>query len=158
MMPPFLNAMSQAIAGAQSNAKKIQHGFAHTKMMQSVLHQPTSISSLLQIQNLKAKTIGRSMRRQEDSKEPLKKSELTTLRRLKGKIWKINNLEQPPIWSTNLPSELGTKRDKTKQIPRVAAPSESSTSTAYPYLWKYAEWLDQAGLLGKRFHEICQYC
>ena len=157
-MPPFLNVMSQATAGAQSNAKKIQHGFAPTKMMQSVLHQPTSTSSWLQIQNSKVKMIVRSMRRQEDSKGQLKKFELTISRRLKGKIWKINNLEQLPIWSTNLPSELETKRGKTKQIPRGAAPSESNTSTAYPYLWKYAEWLDQAGLLGKRFHEICQYC
>ena len=157
-MPPFLNATAQVTVGAQSNAKKIQLGFAQTKMMPSVLHQPTSTSSWLQIQNSKVKTIVRSMRRQEDSKEPLKKSELTTSRKLKDKIWKTNNLEQPPIWSINLPLELGTKKDKTKQIPRAAVPSESSTSTASPYLLNYAEWLDQAGLLGKRFHEICQYC
>ena len=75
------NAMLQVIIGAQLNVKKIQLGYVHTKMMQLVhpLHTNTYFWQL--IQSLKAKMTVKSMRRQEDSKELLNKSELITSKR-----------------------------------------------------------------------------
>jgi len=73
MMHRFLGVMSLVITGSTLFAKRIQPGFAVTKMMQLVHLLLISISSWRPTPNLKGSMIVKNMKKLEDLKTVFKK-------------------------------------------------------------------------------------
>ena len=73
------------IIGEQSSAKRIQLGYVLTKTMQLAHHQHTNTYFWLPTQNSRDKMIGKNMKRQEDLKGLLNRSEPIISRKLKDK-------------------------------------------------------------------------